>query len=192
MNEAMLEAAAGADVRAIAKSYFELVGHKLGAAPMFVEKFPENFLYLGFIAKAFPKARIIHQKRAPMDTCFAMYKQSFFRYAYALEDLAAYYIAYERLARHWRDVIGERIIEVQYESLVTAQEEETHRLLEELGLPFEQACIDFEQNPAASATASAVEVRQKVHTRSIGKWRKFEKHLKPLTARLEDAGIPVE
>ncbi len=81
---------------------------------------------------------------------------------------------------------------MQYESLVTAQEEETHRLLEELGLPFEQACIDFEQNPAASATASAVEVRQKVHTRSIGKWRKFEKHLKPLTARLEDAGIPVE
>ena len=124
-----------------------------------------------------------------MDACFAMYKQSFFRFAYTLDDLAEYYIAYDRLSRHWREHLGDRIVEVEYESLVSDPDARIRELLAGLGLEFEQACVDFHLNAAPSATASAVQIREKAHTRSVARWKRFEKHLRPLCERLEQAGI---
>lgn len=191
MSPRMIEAAARVDMCRIAGSYLDAVAYRLSGKPLFIDKYPFNFLYLGFIARAFPGARIIHLRRHPMDACFAMYKQSFFRFAYTLTDLADYYIAYDRLSRHWRERLGERIIEVQYESLVAEPEGQIRALLERLGLDFEQACLDFHLSEAPSATASTVQVREKAHTRSVARWRKFEKHLQPLKMRLEGAGIPL-
>jgi hypothetical protein len=126
-----------------------------------------------------------------MDACFALYKQSFFRFAYSLDDLATYYLAYDRLSRHWRETLGSRMLELNYEELVADQEGQTRQLLDGLGLEFEQACLRFEQNAAPVATASSVQVREKVHTRSVGKWKKFEKQLRPLQDRLEQGGVTV-
>ncbi len=192
MTPAMIAAAAGADPRRIARGYIEAVRYRLGPKPLFIEKLPFNFLYLGFIAKAFPHAHIIHQLRNPMDSCFAMYKQSYFRQAYTLENVGRYYVAYERLARHWRELLGARLIEVDYEALVAEQEGRTRALLQRLGLEFEPACMAFDQNRAASATASSVQVREKIHDRSVRRWQRFERHLLPLRRILEGAGIAVE
>ena len=125
MTPAMIEAAAKQDIGLIAQGYLEAVRYRLGDKPMFIEKLPFNFLYLGFIAKAFPHARLVHQRRDPMDSCFAMYKQSFFSYAYTLENVGRYYVAHERLARHWRGLLGGRLIEVDYEEMVADQEGQT-------------------------------------------------------------------
>ena len=127
-----------------------------------------------------------------MDTCFAVYKQSFFRFAYSLDDLAQYYLAYDRLSKHWRDVLQDRMIEVQYEELVSNQEEQTRRLLDLLDFEFEESCLQFDRNAAPIATASSVQVREKAHTRSVDRWRKFERQLKPLRAKLEAGGIVVD
>lgn len=191
MTEAMIEAAAKKDIRLIADGYMNAVDYKLSDRPYFIEKLPENYLYLGFIAKAYPNALIIHLKRNPMDSCFAMFKQSFFKYAYTLDSLGQYYVAYDRLRSHWQDVLADRVIELEYESLVADQEGQIRRLLDELGLGFEQACLDFDQNVAPSATASAVQVREKAHTRSVGKWKKFESELSPLKDYLQKAGIQI-
>ncbi len=191
MSPAIIEAAAKRDIRQIASGYLESVSYKLGNKPMFIEKLPENFLYLGFIAKAFPHGRIIQLKRNPMDTCFAMYKQSFFRYAYTLDDLGRYYVAYNRLHEHWQKVLKKRLIEIDYEKLVTDQEGQTRKLLEDMGVDFEVACLNFERNTAASNTASTVQIREKIHTRSVDRWKCFEKHLRPLKSYLENAGIKV-
>ncbi|MBT8090785.1 MAG: sulfotransferase [Gammaproteobacteria bacterium] len=189
ITSAQIEAAAQRDPEAIAKAYVDAVSHRLGDEPYFVEKLPENVLYLGFAAKAWPNARIVHLRRHPMDACFAVYKQSFFRFAYSLDDLARYYLAYDRLSRHWRTVLDSRMVELNYEDLVSDQEAETRRLLEELGLNFEEACLRFDQNVAPVATASSVQVREKVHTRSVGKWKKFERQLRPLREQLEQGGV---
>lgn len=191
MSPAIIEAAANKPIRLIAEAYMNAVSYKLSDRPFFIEKFPENYLYLGFIAKAFPDARIIHLRRNPMDSCFAMYKQSFFKYAYTLENLGRYYVAYDRLSRHWQEVLKDRVIEVEYESLVSDQEGQIRNLLEKLGLDFEQACLDFDQNETPSATASAVQVREKAHTRSVHKWKKFATGLQPLKEHLENSGIHV-
>jgi len=191
ITPAQIQAAAQRDPAAIAEAYVDAISHRLGDEPYFIEKLPENVLYLGLIAKAWPNARIIHLRRHPMDACFATFKQSFFRFAYSLDDLAQYYLAYDRLSRHWRDTLGSRIIEVNYEDLVTDQEAQTRRLLESLGLEFEEACLNFEQNTAPVATASSTQVREKVHTRSVGKWKKFAKQLQPLKDQLEQGGVTV-
>ncbi len=195
MNPAMIEAAARQDIALVADGYLDAIEYRLGDEPMFIEKLPFNFLYLGFIAKAYPEARLVHVRRNPMDACFAMYKQVFtwaYKFSYSLEGLGRYYVAHDRLARHWRTLLGDRLVEVDYESLVADQEGQTRSLLGRLGLEFEQACLDFDKNKAASATASSVQVREKIHARSVSRWRHFEKQLQPLRAHLESAGIAVE
>jgi hypothetical protein len=195
MNPAMIEAVADKDMGIIAKGYLDAVRYRLGEPPYFIEKLPFNFLYLGFIARAWPEARIVHLVRNPMDACFSMYKQVFtwaYKFSYSLESLARYYVAHDRLARHWKSVLGDRLVEVRYEELVADQEGQTRRLLDRLGLEFEEACLQFDRNEAPSTTASSVQVREKVHSGSVLRWKRFERQLEPLREHLEGAGIRVE
>jgi hypothetical protein len=191
----MIDALIQKDISRVARNYLESVSYRLGAESLFIDKFPSNFLYLGFIAKAWPDARIIHLVRNPMDSCFSMYKQVFtwpYKFSYSLDWLGQYYVAYKRLHNHWREVLKDRMIEVEYESLVTDQDSQTRILLDKLGLEFEQACLDFDKNKAPIATASSVQAREKVHTQSVNKWTRFARQLQPLREHLESAGIRVE
>jgi len=195
MNPGMVEAVARKDMELIARGYLDSVSYRLGDKPMFIEKLPFNFMYLGFIAKAWPEARIIHVMRNPMDSCFSMYKQVFtwaYKYSYSLEYLARYYVAHDRLRRHWQALLGKRMVEVHYESLVSDPENQTRALLERLGLEFEDACLNFDKNKAPSTTASSVQVREKVHRGSINRWTRFARQLQPLSDYLENAGIELE
>jgi hypothetical protein len=123
-----------------------------------------------------------------------MYKQVFtwaYKFSYSLEHLGQYFVAHDRLYRHWRNVLGDRMIDIEYESLVANQENETRRLLSEVGLEFEDACLDFYANRAATTTASSVQVREKIHALSVGRWTHFAQQLEPLRSYLEQHGIAV-
>lgn len=191
MTPEIITAAAAADAAKIGRDYIDAISYRLSDEPLFIDKLPENVNYAGFIAKAWPDAKIVHLRRHPMDACFAMYKQSYFRFAYSLDDLAEYYLAYDRLSRHWRGTLGERMVEIEYEALVSNQEDETRRLVAALGLEFEEACLHFEKNVAAVATASSAQVREKAHTRSINKWQRYARHLEPLRQRLVAGGVDI-
>jgi hypothetical protein len=195
MTPAMIEAAAGKDIRRIADGYLECVQYRLAGKPMFIDKLPFNFLYLGFIAKAFPDARVVHLRRNPLDTCFAMFKQVFtwaYKFSYSLEDTGRYYIAYRRLLDHWRRILDERLIDLEYEALTSDPEGETRRLLDRIGVAFEESCLHFDTNESATTTASSVQVREQVHGRSVRRWTHFSRQLQPLRRTLEQAGIEVE
>lgn len=194
MTPAMVAAAAKLDIAVIRDAYLDLVDYKLGEEPMFADKLPFNVLYLGFIAKAWPDARIVVVNRNPMDSCFAMYKHVFtwaYKFSYTLESLGEFYPAYRRLLNHWRATLGDRIVEINYEDIVARQDSATRTLLEQLGLEFEGACLNFEKNKSATLTASAAQVREKVHSRSVNRWKYYEAQLAPLRTMLESAGIPV-
>lgn len=191
----VIRKASQGDIGRIANAYMDQIRYRMVDEPMFVEKLPFNFLYLGFIARGWPNARLVHVVRNPMDTCFSMFKQVFtfaYKFSYSLESLGRYYVAHDRLARHWRETLGDRLVEVVYESLVSDPQHQTRLLLERLGLDFEEACLDFDSNAAPSTTASSVQVREKVHTASVQRWRRFERQLHPLREQLEQAGIEVE
>ena len=161
-----------------------------------VDKTPINFLYLGLIAKALPQARIIHLRRAPMDACYAMYKTLFrmaYPFSYDLDDLARYWLGYAALLAHWRRVLpAERLLEIDYEDLVTHQESVSRRLIAHAGLDWDPACLHFEHNPQPSLTASAAQVRQPMYRSSVGLWRRYANQLAPLAARLRAGGIDPE
>jgi Tfp pilus assembly protein PilF len=195
MTPEMIVAAAKLPTQTIGQGYMDMLGYRLGEEPYFVDKLPFNVLYLGFIAKAFPAARIVVMRRSPMDSCFAMYKQVFtwaYKFSYSLEGLGRFFVAYVRLLDHWRQVLGDRLIEIEYEALVSDQEGETRKLLEKLGLGFEDTCLNFHEIDSATMTASSVQVRRKIHSHSVNRWKHYEKQLQPLREYLEGAGIAVE
>jgi len=195
INPEMIEAIAAKDMSLIAEGYVDALRYRMGDEPMFIDKLPFNFLYLGFIARAWPDARIVHLARNPMDSCFSMYKQVFtwaYNFSYSIDSLGQYYLAFDRLRKHWQEVLQDRIIEVKYESLVADPEGQTRLLLNRLGLEFEPACLEFDKNKAPSATASSIQVREKVHTGSVNKWTRYTKQLEPLRSLFENAGVPVE
>ena len=188
----MIVAAAKLSMQTIGQGYMDMLAYRLGEEPYFIDKLPFNILYLGFITKAFPTAKIVIMKRNPMDSCFAMYKQVFtwaYKFSYSLENLGRFYVAYDGLLKHWQRVVGHRLIEIEYEALVADQDGETRKLLENLGLGFEEACLRFHEIDSATMTASSVQVRRKIHSHSVGRWKHYEEQLRPLRDYLENAGI---
>lgn len=184
------------DHRELGHRYLASAQPRAPGAARFIDKLPLNSLYVGLIHLALPNARIVHVRRHPVDTCFAMYKYLFknaYPFSYDLDELAAYYVAHHRLMDHWRAVLPPGAWhEIHYEDVVADQEGATRRLLEYLGLPWEDACLQHERNAQPSTTGSASQVRQPIYASSIGHWRHFEHQLEPLVARLRDAGIAIE
>jgi tetratricopeptide (TPR) repeat protein len=161
-----------------------------------LDKTPNHFLYLGIVAAALPDARIVHVRRKPMDACYAMYKTLFrmaYPFSYDLDDVARYWLGYDALMKHWRRVLPPgRLIEIDYEELVDAQEATTRRLLSDLGLDWQDACLHFERNAQPSLTASAAQVRQPIYRSSIDLWRRYAIQLEPLAQRLRAAGVAID
>lgn len=167
-----------------ARDYLERMRALSGSASRIIDKMPANFLYAGLIHAALPRARIIHMQRHPLDTCLSIYSQNFFRmgsYANDLEGLAHYYTQYLRVMRHWRTVLPPTaLLEVPYEALIGDQESWTRRMLEFVGLPWDPGCLDFQNTERVVITASRWQVRQKINGASAGRWRNYEKHLRPI------------
>lgn len=185
----------GLDGASIAREYLERARARRGDRPRFTDKQPTNFFYCALILRAFPNAPIVHLTRHPLAACYAIYKTRFggtYPFAYELGELAAFYIGYRRLMAHWHRVLPGRILDLAYEDLVTAQAPTTRRLLDYAGLPFEDSCLDFHLNPASTATASSVQVRQPLYDSSLHQWRYYAEELAPLRLRLEAAGIPID
>lgn len=157
---------------------------QLATGRRIADKSPENFMYAGLIAAAFPSAVLINVRRHPVATCFSCYKQIFFGdaipYAYSMEDLVSRYTDYDLISQHWDAVLPGRVHTVEYEKLVTSPELEIARLLEHCGLPWADACLRTSENRRPVSTASSAQVRQGIHTDAIGSWRRYEKHLQPL------------
>jgi tetratricopeptide (TPR) repeat protein len=191
----LIRRSAQLDFAALGDDYLRRVAGYTRDKPRYIDKTPWNFLYLGLIALALPRARIIHLRRAPMDSCLALYKTLFRSgspYSYDLGDLARYYLAYHRLMAHWRHALPGRILELDYERLVQSQESATRELLDWCGLPFEPQCLEFHRNTAPAATASAAQVREPIHARSIGLWKHYATPLAPLAAMLREGGVAID
>jgi tetratricopeptide (TPR) repeat protein len=168
--------------RRMADAYVRSIDQRGQGAARVTIKTLENHLHLGVIATMFARARIIHCRRDALDVCLSCYFQNFQNVAFAcsLEDIGAYYRAYEDLMAHWARVLPARIHEVNYEELVHNQEAVTRRLLEYCGLDWDERCLSFWNTRRVVRTASTVQVRKPISTQAIGRWRHYEAHLGPL------------
>ncbi|MEQ8861115.1 MAG: sulfotransferase [Pseudomonadales bacterium] len=191
-SAALMERAAQVDPAALGQAYLQAAATQRGTTSRFVDKLPSNFLYLPLILKALPRARIVHVVRQPMDACFASFKQLFadaYPHSYEQQEMARHFVRYHRLMDVWRSRFPGRFYDIGYEDVAADLEPNARALIGYLGLPWEDACLDFHRQAGGVATASAVQVREPAHTRSIGRWRRYEAQLAPMRRVLEDAGL---
>lgn len=183
---ALIEAAAGIDLAAAGRAYLDRVRGAMGIQGRFVDKLPDNVLLAPLILRALPQARVICLRRHPADVVLGNYRQAFepnspdISYAFDLEETARHVVRFENLLRRYREALPpERFMVLDYEALVGDFEVQVRRMLDFCGLAFEEACIRFEDNAAPVATASAVQVREPINARSIGRWRRYRPALDP-------------
>jgi tetratricopeptide (TPR) repeat protein len=183
-----LAALDGAALRALGERYLESTRvHRKRGMPFFVDKMPNNCLYVGLIHLILPNARIIDARRHPIGCCLSGFKQHFARgqsFTYSLTDLGRYYRDYVELMHHFDTVLPGRVHRVFYESMVEDTEAETRRLLEYCGLPFEEGCLRFYENERPVRTASSEQVRRPIFRDGMDHWRHFEHWLDPLKREL--------
>jgi tetratricopeptide (TPR) repeat protein len=194
-----IRAAASADPGAIGRDYLaRALAHVPGGKARFVDKFPGNVFYAGMIARALPNAAIVCLRRNPMDTILANFRNLFaissryYDYSYDLLDIAAYYHRFDRLMARWQQALPGRILELDYELLVSDQEHQTRRLLDHCGLHWSQSCLDFHANTAPVSTPSAAQVRRPLYKDAVNRWRRHADALAPARDFLEDHGIAVD
>lgn len=184
----------GAEI--LAQRYLDAIDVKAkdASAVRVTDKMPHNFQAVGFIALMFPKARIIHTRRSPFDTCLSIWQQNFndaHAYSRDLADLGHHYAHYQHLMQHWREVLPGRMLEIDYEDLVENQEEVSRQLIDFVGLPWDEACLRPQDVKRTVLTASVWQVRQPVYKRSAGRWKNYEPHFGPLKEALIAAGANI-
>jgi tetratricopeptide (TPR) repeat protein len=191
----LIERSARIDFRELGRQYCRAIDGFGNPAPRLIDKTPLNFLYLGLIRLALPNARVIHLRRHPLDSCYAIYKTLFragYPFSYSLQEVGRYFMAYHRLMQHWRELIPDAFLDVDYERLVADPAGQAQRMLAYLGLEWEDACLQSHRRGGVAATASAAQVRQPIYSTSVGMWRNYARQLAPLAQRLREQGIDVD
>nr|WP_246167415.1 sulfotransferase [Sphingomonas piscis] len=155
--------------------------------PYFVDKLPNNWLFVPFIQLVLPNAKIIDARRHPLGCCMSNYRQHFARgqdFTYDLEDVGQYYRDYVRLMAHVDAAVPGRVHRVIYERMVTDTEAEVRRLLAYCGLEFDPACLSFYETERPVRTASSEQVRQPIYKAAMEEWQPYSDYLGPLRQAL--------
>jgi tetratricopeptide (TPR) repeat protein len=187
---ALFERAVPGAESAIAERVLDRLRRRSPDARRIVDKDLANFLHLGLIHRILPRARIIHCRRDPLDTCFSAYTRLFvgnLGFTYDLVELGRYYRDYHALMAHWRRVLPSGVfLDIDYESLVADPRSETRRMLDFIGLPWNDACENFFTAKRLVSTASSAQVRRPIYRSSIGRAKMLRSHLQPLIEALGD------
>jgi len=184
---AVLAELSGEHLQKLARTYLEDTAIHRKGAPRFIDKMPNNFLHIGLIHLMFPNAKIIDARRHPMACCFSGFKQLFAdgqEFTYGLEEIARYYRGYVELMKHWDRVLPGVVLRVHYENVVAHTEEQVRRLLDFVGVPFEDACLDYYRTERSVRTPSSEQVRQPIYTQGLDYWRNYESSLADLETSL--------
>ena len=158
--------------------------------PFVTDKMPTNFLYIGLILTALPEAKIIHVKRDPKATCWSNFKHYFsgkgLKYSYDINDTIHFFNLYKDLLQYWNKKYRERIYSLNYEKLTIEQELETKKLIEYIGLDWEDACLSPHKNTRNVQTASVKQVRNRVYTGSSKAWQRYALYLNNIFDNISD------
>lgn len=185
LDAELIAAMAGGNDQEVGARYLERTQWRAQGRTHFIDKSPLNFVNIGFILNSIPNAKVIHVRKSPMDACFSNLKELFTRmypHSYQLDEMADYYLQYNALMTRWRslDPGARRIVEVDYEGLVTSPESTMRSVLSALGIPWCADCSGLGLLDSDVTTASAAQVREPLHARAVGQWKNYAQWLGPL------------
>ena len=176
----------------IRNEYYKQI-KKLSSKKYVIDKLPMNFKWIGFIAAAFPEAKILHIKRNPMAVCWSNYKTNFnnpgIKYNLDQKDVSNFYNIYFNIMNFWNEKCKNRIFNIIYEDFISDYKSNTNIVLNHLGLKFENSIIEYHKNKRPITTASLSQVRQKVYKNSSDQWKKYKAHLDIMIKKLKANGI---
>jgi tetratricopeptide (TPR) repeat protein len=171
----------------------QLARHRRGAARI-ADKGLSNYFHLGLITLLLPRAHIIYVHRHPMDMCFSCFFENLspitHPYTTDLRNLGLFYRQHVRLMHHWRSIPGMRMLEVSYESLIEDQESASRRIIDFLGLRWDEKCLRFHEAKRDVATISYAQVSRPIYRSAVARYKRYEQHLQPLREALGDALPP--
>lgn len=175
------------EIDALAGRYMDSIDKIAGTSSIITDKLPHNFLYLGLIQLLFPEARIVHMMRNSLDNCLSLYFHGFnpmHSYTTDLTLLGAYYLEYQRLMEHWREVLDIPLLEIYYEDMVAELPQTTRKLLDFCGLDWSDDCLHFHASKRFVKTPSYDQVRRPIYTSSVDRWQHYNEFIEPLKAAL--------
>ncbi|MFT2092562.1 tetratricopeptide repeat-containing sulfotransferase family protein [Paraglaciecola sp. 2405UD69-4] len=190
-----LQAAQHLNFKTLGERYIERTQAVSGGSEHFIDKLPFNFFYIDLIRKALPKAKIICMLRDPMDTCIGNYRQLFsinspyYHYAYSLKTIGLFYAEFYKLVYHKAAENSANLMLCDYQELVEDPRNKVSELLSFCDLQWQEQCLHAETNTAPVSTASKVQVREPINTKSVGRWKKFRPHTDALEALLTEKGV---
>jgi tetratricopeptide (TPR) repeat protein len=175
--------------KVLAGEYLKHLRRYSRSANRIVDKMPHNFELVGVIRILFPNAKIIHVRRNAMDNCVSCFMNAFsdaHGYNADLDKLGLYYREYDRLMTHWNRVFPGKIFLNNYEDLIADQEQQSRKLIDHLGLPWDPACFNFHETERTVTTISRWQVRQPIYQSSVQRWKNYGDKLQPLVKSLGD------
>ncbi len=187
LDLALARKAESIDWPELGRRYLAHTQWRAGGKAVYTDKMPANFTNVAYILRALPQARIVHMVRDPMDTCFSNLKELFagaYPHSYDQVEMADHFRRYRMLMAHWHKAFPGRILDVRYGELVEAPERVAREVVDFCGLPWHEGMTAIENRTGTVATASAAQVREPIHQRYVGQWRRYEAHLGPLRERL--------
>jgi hypothetical protein len=176
----------------VADIYVRKLVQRFGRADRVTDKGLVNYLYLGALALALPRAHIIHVRRDPMDVAWSCFRRRFHQglaWSYHFDSIAAFLRVYQDLMDHWHNVLPERILPVDYEALVQDPDAQTQRVFDFIGVPRPETWHLFHEAKGAILTASQIQVRRPLNAEGVGAWRRYERFLGPLREALSRYGV---
>lgn len=175
-------------------AYLNKISDLYPDAEYITDKMPQNFLRLGLISQLFPKAKIIHCKRNPVDTCLSIYFQYFNEshdYATRLENIGHYYMEYTKLMAHWKKTLDLTIYDIEYDSLLNEPEQQVRSLLDHIGVDWEESCLQFYKSGRHIPTASYNQVQNDFYKDSMYRWKNYRCNIKPLLDSMSSLDIDI-
>ena len=166
--------------RSVADHYGKRLERLSTTAARVSDRTPNNFQFLGLIAALFPRSRVIHCRRDPVDVCFSCYIQDFTEWTLNLDEIALFYREYEQLMAHWKSVLPLPLLEVAYEDMVDDPESVARRMVSFCGLEWDDRCLDCRDNSKVLRAAGVPLVRQRMLQSAVGRWRPYAALLRPL------------
>jgi len=171
----------------IGAGYAGRLRERSDGAAFVTDKMPFNFQFVGMINLVLPKAKIVHCRRDPLDTCLSIFKNYFSEgnhFAYDMGELGRFYNLYRGVMAHWETVLPGRVFDIGYEDLVSDQETGSRALLEYCGLEWDDACLAFHKTDRTVVTNSSAQVRKPIYRDSVRSWKRYEDQLAPLIEAL--------
>lgn len=188
----VIERADKLDYAEVGARYLKQTQWRAQGKAFYIDKLPINVRMVPFIRRTLPRAMILHLVRDPMDVCYSNFKIMFGNaspYCYDIQALVHYYANYRCLVDQWHQVMPEAMLDVSYSALVNEPQATMRCILERCGLAIEEDCLHPERNEAPVATPSSAQIREPVHKRGLGQWRRYAQHLEPLRLALAERSL---